>query len=38
MKKFLASILVVLLMMSTAAVSVGAAEDNAVSVSDGTTI
>ena len=38
MKRILASILVVLLMMSTAAVSVGAAEDKAVSVSDGTTI
>lgn len=38
MKKFLASILVVLFIMSTAAVSVGGLEDNAVSVSDGTTI
>lgn len=38
MKRILASILIVLLMMSTAAVSVGAVEDNAVSVSDGTTI
>ena len=38
MKRILASILVVLLMISTAAVSVGAAEDKAVSVSDGTTI
>lgn len=38
MKRILASILVGLLMLSTAAVSVGAAEDSAVSVSDGTTI
>lgn len=38
MKRIFASILVVLLMMSTAAVSVGALEDNAISVSDGTTI
>lgn len=38
MKRILAPILVVLLMMSTAAVSVGAAEDKAVNVSDGTTI
>ena len=38
MKRILASILVVLLMMSTAAVSVGATENNALSVSDGTTI
>ena len=38
MKRILTSILVVLLMMSTTAVSVGSAEDNAVSVSDGTTI
>lgn len=38
MKRILTSILVVLLMMSTTAVSVVAAEDNAVSVSDGTTI
>lgn len=38
MKRIFASILVVLLMISTAAVSVGAAEDKAVSVSDGTTI
>ncbi len=38
MKRILTSILVVLLMMSTTAVSVVAAEDNALSVSDGTTI
>ena len=38
MKRILTSILVLLLMMSTTAVSVVAAEDNAVSVSDGTTI
>lgn len=37
MKRILASILVVLLMIS-AAVSVGALEDNALSISDGTTI